>query len=177
MVYAEKVFRTGQFEATFDLLSYKLLCLVLAMSRSSRAPRRRGGAQGNGNSQRPSISADGRFVAFDSAATNLIPGGDANGAIGDVFVFDRTTGSLELVSRQAAADGGAQGNFGSFRPSISAISADERFVAFDSEATNLIPGGGLDANGTGFNGSDVFVRSLEAPKPKAMPWLLLLLDD
>ncbi len=87
-----------------------------------------GGVQGNLDSRNPSISADGRFVAFDSSATNLIPGGgpDANGTFADVFVFDRTTGSLELVSLQ----GGAQGNFGnSLRPSIS---ADGRFVAFAS---------------------------------------------
>ncbi len=112
-----------------------------------------GGVQGNLDSHNPSISADGRFVAFWSAATNLIPGGgpDANGNSADVFVFDRATGALELVSRQAAADGGAQGNNVS---SESSINADGRFVAFHSIATNLIPGGGIDANGTSF---DVFV--------------------
>ncbi len=87
------------------------------------------------------------------------------------------------MSRQDAADGGAQGNLGGgfnlgngfFTPSIS---ADGRFVAFDSPATNLIPGGGPDVNGSSF---DVFVRRLEPPKPKAkpkaMPWLSLLLGD
>ncbi len=139
-----------------------------------------GGAQGNSASHTTSISADGRFVAFASEATNLIPGGgpDVNGVGFDIFVFDRTTGALELVSRQDAADGGAQGNSTHF-VGIPSISADGRFVAFHSDATNLIPGGGPDLNGAR---SDVFVWSLdapkppEAPKPKAMPWLMLLLD-
>jgi Tol biopolymer transport system component/acetyltransferase-like isoleucine patch superfamily enzyme len=112
-----------------------------------------GGAQGNDSSFSPTISADGRFVAFFSSATNLIPGGgsDANGGSYDAFVFDRTTGGLELVSRQDAADGGAQGNDSTSNPTIS---ADGRFVAFSSQATNLVPGGGLDVNGTA---KDVFV--------------------
>jgi len=90
---------------------------------------------------RPSISANGRFVAFLSASTNLIPGGgpDTNGNATDIFVFDRLTGSLELISRQDIADGGAQANLSSGSLSIS---ADGRFVAFLSASTNLIPGGG-----------------------------------
>ena len=55
-----------------------------------------GGVQGDGASCSPSISADGRFVAFLSDATNLVPG-DTNGA-GDVFVRDRQTGTTERVS-------------------------------------------------------------------------------
>jgi hypothetical protein len=59
------------------------------------------------------------------------------------------------VSRQDAADGGAQANGGDFpSSSIPTISADGRFVAFQSSATNLIPGGGPDVNGTN---RDVFV--------------------
>ena len=112
-----------------------------------------GAAQSSERSRNPSISADGRFVVFNSRATNLIPGGgpDANGFVADVFVFDRQTGGLELVSRQGDADGGAQGNFDSFAYSIS---ADGRLVAFNSRATNLIPGGGPDTNGID---RDVFV--------------------
>ncbi len=112
-----------------------------------------GGAQANDGSGSPSISADGRFVAFGSSATNLMPSGgaDANGSNGDVFVFDRHTGGLQLVSRQDAGDGGAQANGSSSVPSIS---ADGRYVAFESRATNLIPGGGTDANGTS---ADIFV--------------------
>lgn len=114
-----------------------------------------GGAQGNNSSFEPSVSGDGRFVAFASSATNLIPGGDANAGRRDIFVFDRQTGGLELVSRQDAADGGAQSNGDSREPSIS---ADGRFVAFRSRGTNLIPGAlgdpTADVNG---DQEDIFV--------------------
>jgi hypothetical protein len=78
------------------------------------------------------ISGDGRFVAFDSAATNLTPN-DTNGA-GDVFVRDRRRGTLERVSVSSA---GGQANGPSGLPSIS---DDGRFVAFGSSATNLVSG-------------------------------------
>ena len=96
-----------------------------------------GGAQGNDSSFSPAISADGRFVAFDSVATNLVPG-DTNGAA-DVFVRDRQTGTTRRVS---VGPGGVQGNDVSVTP---AISADGRFVAFESLATNLVPGDTNDA--------------------------------
>lgn len=89
------------------------------------------GVYGNGASRMPSISVDGRFVAFDSDATNLVAG-DANNQR-DVFVHDRLTGTTELVSLW---NGGVQANDHSQRPSIS---ADGRFVAFESVATNWIP--------------------------------------
>src|SRR5438552_18469395 len=79
----------------------------------------------------PSISADGRFVAFTSAAINLVPG-DTNG-VTDVFVHDRLTVTTERVSVDSA---GAQANDGSNFP---AISADGSVVAFVSTATNLVP--------------------------------------
>jgi WD40-like Beta Propeller Repeat len=91
------------------------------------------GTQGNGGSWGPSISADGRFVAFSSAATNLVPG-DTNGS-SDVFVHDRQTGATERVSVGIA---GIEGNSHSGNPSIS---ADGRFVAFTSDASNLVAGG------------------------------------
>jgi Tol biopolymer transport system component len=90
----------------------------------------------------PSISADGRFVAFYSFWPE-VPG-DGNDT-GDVFVRDLETGATELVS---VANDGAQGNGASLLP---AISADGRFVAFASDASNLVPG---DRNPE----SDVFVR-------------------
>ena len=105
-----------------------------------------GGAQGDGDSSygyTPSISADGRYVAFSSLATTLVAG-DVNG-FADVFVHDRQTGTTELVS---VATGGAQGNNDSVAPSIS---GDGRYVAFESLASNLVGG---DTNGTW----DVFVR-------------------
>jgi len=101
------------------------------------------GTEGNDYSRRPSISADGRYVAFASLASNLVPG-DTNGTW-DVFVHDRLTGQTTRVS---VASGGAQGNSGSWCPSIS---ADGRYVAFQSYASNLVPG---DTNGV----LDVFVH-------------------
>jgi Tol biopolymer transport system component len=101
------------------------------------------GAQANDRSLFPAISADGRFVAFHSDATNLVPG-DTNG-VEDVFVHDRLTGETTRVS---VASGGAQANG---RSIFSTISADGRFVAFHSDATNLVPG---DTNGV----ADVFVH-------------------
>src|SRR3989442_15658885 len=80
-----------------------------------------------------SISGDGRFVMFNSYATNVVPG-DTNEAA-DVFVRDRLTGVTERVSVSSDA---AQAAFGS---SVSAggISKDGRFVAFISRAVNLTP--------------------------------------
>ena len=103
------------------------------------------GGQGNGGSVVPSISADGRFVAFSSQASNLVSG-DTNGTI-DVFVRDRQTGQTTLVS---VSSSGEQGNGGSGKPSIS---ADGRFVAFSSQASNLVSG---DTNAI----DDIFVRDL-----------------
>jgi Tol biopolymer transport system component len=103
-----------------------------------------GGVQGNNSSSAPSVSADGRYVAFASAATNLVPG-DTNG-YGDIFVRDRQLGLTERVSVNSA---GVQGNFVS--QNGLAISGDARFVAFASNATNLVPG---DTNSF----TDVFVR-------------------
>ena len=83
------------------------------------------GTQGNGSSEYsgdPSISADGRYVAFMSDASNLVPG-DTNGNA-DIFVYDRQTDSIERVS---VASDGTEGNSKSISPSLS---ADGRYVAF-----------------------------------------------
>ena len=101
------------------------------------------GTQGNSASDKPSISSDGRYVAFKSTATNLVSG-DTNGFI-DVFVHDRQTGQTTRVS---LASDSTQGNGDSYSPSIS---ADGRYVAFRSSASNLVSG---DTNGT----SDIFVH-------------------
>jgi len=95
---------------------------------------------------RATISADGRFVVFDSYATNLVPG-DTNNQL-DVFVRDRQTRLTTLVS---VATNGTQGNGMSYYP---IISADDRYVLFISYASNLVPG---DTNGV----ADVFVRDLQ----------------
>ena len=101
----------------------------------------------NGASELSSLSGDGRFVAFASDASNLVPG-DTNGT-GDVFVRDAVTGFVERVS---VSNSGAQGDGRSGEPSIS---ADGRFVAFYSAATNLVPN---DTNGPGLSGDDIFLR-------------------
>src|SRR5262249_32007494 len=101
-----------------------------------------GGTPADADSDAPSVSADGRYVAFHSDATNLVFG-DTNGCT-DVFVYDRQTGATARVS---VASDGAQGNAGSVDPSVS---GDGRFVAFHSAASNLVPG---DTNGV----TDVFV--------------------
>ncbi len=90
------------------------------------------GVQGNNSSAEPSISADGRFIAFASGASNLVAG-DSNESL-DVFVHDRQTGGTTKVSVDSA---GEQGNGYSREP---AISGDGRFVSFTSDATNLVDG-------------------------------------
>ena len=91
-----------------------------------------GGAQADGYSYLPALSADGRYVAFTSGAANLVPN-DTN-TVADIFVRDRQAGTTERVSVSST---GGQTNFGSLGV---AISADGRYVAFDSYATNLVPG-------------------------------------
>jgi Tol biopolymer transport system component len=104
------------------------------------------GNQGNAESEEPNISADGRYVAFMSVADNLVPG-DVNGSR-DVFVKDLQTGAITLVSADAS---GIQGNNVS---EGSSISADGRYVAFVSDADNLVAG---DSNGV----ADLFVKDLQ----------------
>lgn len=102
-----------------------------------------GGGEGNGKSTEPAISPNGRYVAFTSGASNLVPG-DRNVWV-DVFVHDRDFHTTERVSVSSA---GAEGNNWSARPSIS---GDGRSVAFTSAASNLVPGDrGVDG--------DIFVR-------------------
>ncbi len=90
------------------------------------------GTQANSFSDEPAISADGRYVVYGSYASNLVPG-DTNG-VTDVFVYDRTSGTTRRVS---VASDGTQGN--GFSP-FATISGDGRYIAFGSEATNLVPG-------------------------------------
>lgn len=103
------------------------------------------GTEGNGVSHSPSISGDGRYVAFESSASNLVPG-DTNGHP-DVFVRDRALGATTRISVSSV---GEQGNDASNDP---AISSSGRYVAFSSYATNLVVD---DTNGA----IDVFVHDL-----------------
>ncbi|HYO60932.1 MAG TPA: hypothetical protein VEU29_03430 [Actinomycetota bacterium] len=105
------------------------------------------GTQANGDSSAPMFSPDGGFVAFHSNASNLVD--DDSNNMTDVFVHDLSTGETERVSRGMA---GSEANGESFIP---AISGDGRYVAFQSWASNLVPG---DTNGTPntYQGIDVF---------------------
>ena len=100
---------------------------------------------GDGESGEPSISQDGRFVAFTSSASNLVAG-DTNG-VSDIFVYDIATGAMNRVS---VTDDGSQGNGASTDANIA---PQGRFIAFTSAATNLA---GADANGAV---TDAFVAS------------------
>ena len=115
---------------------------------TTRASVGAGAAQANGDSTVPSISDDGRYVAFRSDATNLVSG-DTNGE-GDVFVRDRQAGTTTRVS---VATGGGQATGGTSY--MAQISGDGKAVVFVSLATNLVAG---DTNAK----QDVFVRDLAA---------------
>lgn len=105
--------------------------------------------EANGGSSDPSISPDGRFIAFASGATNLVPGDDTN-FTSDVFLLDRSTGTLRRVSVSSAGD---QANNSSGEP---AVSPDGRLVAFSSDADNLVPGEPQDS------ARDVYLRDVVA---------------
>ncbi len=118
------------------------------VSRISDSPR---GGEANGESFDPAISSGGRFVAFESFASNLVAG-DTNLAE-DVFLYEDGTGSID---RDSVSSRGDQGNDWSYSP---AVSAHGRFIAFGSSASNLVRG---DTNecpyGPFGHCPDVFVR-------------------
>jgi len=101
------------------------------------------GVQSDAHCTSPYVSADGRYVSFETQASTLVPG-DTNGFF-DIYVRDRLLGTTERVSVSST---GAEGNDHSWG---SVISGDGRYVAFMSWATTLVPG---DTNGL----TDVFVR-------------------
>ena len=105
-----------------------------------------GGAAGNGTSHGVDVSGDGSVVVFGSGATNLVPGGTSTF---DIYVRDRDAGTTELVSVSGA---GQSGSSTSLWPTIS---SDGTRAAFQTFASNLVPG---DDNG----GTDVIVRDREA---------------
>ncbi|MBK7641899.1 MAG: PD40 domain-containing protein [Planctomycetes bacterium] len=122
------------------------LCLCSSVAEAQwtqRASVDSSGAQATGASAYPVISADGRFLAFESLASNLVPG-DSNARY-DVFVRDLQTGTTE---RASVGPNGVEGNGDS---TYAAISPDGRFVGFQSRSTNFAAG---DTNGF----QDVFVR-------------------
>jgi len=105
------------------------------------------GEQANNLSRRPQLSADGRYVVFESDATNLV-GDDTNGRF-DVFRHDCVTGETVRVS---VATGGGQGTGTSL---AATVSSDGNLIAFQSSAFDLVPD---DANGA----ADAFVRDMAA---------------
>lgn len=102
-------------------------------------------AGGNGNSVNPAISADGRYVAFETAATNLLPGGETNG-VDDIYRTDMDTGLVAGVSYS---------NGHSRSPSIS---DDGDRIAFESASSITVAG---DTNGV----VDIFVRTMSQSPP------------
>ena len=116
---------------------------TVLVSRSSGAA----GAEGNAQSDRMSISADGRYILFESYATNLVAG-DTNGN-SDIFLRDM---QLETTTRVSVGDGGAQANWYSRE---SSISADGRYAAFYSEADNIVTGV------PGLGGGGLYLRDLQ----------------
>ena len=116
------------------------------------------GTEGNGSSYNSSVSADGRFIAFASFASNLVTG-DTNGK-SDIFIHDRNSGVTRRVNINAA---GIQGNNdssqASFLTSTQFLSADGRYLAFPSSASNLVVG---DTNST----TDIFVTPNPLPRTR-----------
>jgi Tol biopolymer transport system component len=118
--------------------------------KSRRVSTANGGQQGNSDSSEAAISGDGRYVAFDSNASNLVPG-DTNHAT-DIFVVDMKSHAIQRVSVGTSGRQALGGDLGS--QSIEpAISLNGRYVAFTSSASTLVP---ADTNGR----ADIFVRDL-----------------
>ncbi|NJN95284.1 MAG: hypothetical protein HC875_14840 [Anaerolineales bacterium] len=119
-----------------------------------------GGVQGNGTSNFPSISTDGRYISFSSTASNLVSG-DTNGNI-DIFVHDLQTGKTTRVS---VTSNGTQVNGNTVLTSTS-ISANGHYVAFVSSSSSLVSG---DTNGK----NDVFIHNyLSGSTTVYLPFIL-----
>src|SRR5206468_7609555 len=116
-----------------------------------------GGTGGGDDCSRfpPAISADGRFVAFESEASDLVT--DDTNFNADVFVRDLKAGKTTMASVNIAGTNGGNDNSGGFR--VPVMSIDGRFVAFESDASDLVAN---DTNGLGSRNpvSDVYVRDL-----------------
>ena len=121
---------------------------TLASARSTAEPQ---AYTAHGSSSSPSISADGRYVAFESSATDLTTN-DNNYPDSDVFVRDRQTGTTTLVSVNSSGTGTADNS-----SNTALISADGRYVIFLSRADNLIAGMPPSTTGT----SQLFRRDLQ----------------
>jgi Tol biopolymer transport system component len=126
----ENVFLFDRLAATATLVSH------------SSGSALQGGNAASGDSW-PALSADGRYVTYDSRATDLVPGQTDTNSGDDIFLYDRATGSNTLISHTAASPSTAGNGRSVF---TSWISADGRWIAFSSLATDLAAGA-TDANG------------------------------
>lgn len=142
------VFRSNSFDLTNNPPSgyYGIYRRDLTTQTTSLVSVNTSGAGGNGFSTNASVTPDGRYVVFESYASDLVAG-DTNGDL-DVFVRDMQSGQTYLVSANMNASASGQG-----ASRNASITPDGRFVVFESTASDLVPG---DAN----NSSDVFVRDL-----------------
>jgi Ca2+-binding RTX toxin-like protein len=120
------------------------------------------GIPGNNDFYKPSISADGRYVTFYSDASNLVS--DDTNNVTDIFVYDTVANTTRRVSVDS---NGIQGNSDSYTTSIS---ADGRYVAFLSFASNLVSG---DTN----EAADIFVYDSGAANVPQNPWMGTLEND
>ena len=149
MIWKGALKRRRFVKRTFAYCLALLLCLATAYAQSPETERvsvDSSGNEANAQSYNPSISSDGRYVAFESWATNLVP--DDNNYMSDIFVRDRDT---DTTTRVSVDSDGNDANGSSWSPSIS---SDGRYVAFVSGATDLVPD---DGN----NMSDIFVHDLQ----------------
>jgi Tol biopolymer transport system component len=126
-------------DTTQIYLHDRLACTTTLVTRSLA------GGFANSSSSLSSLSADGRYLAFDSSATNLLPGVD-NG-LSQVYLYDRTLAGYTLISGSPLIVG-QEGNGASAVPTLS---ADGRYVSFQSAASDLVAG---DTNGL----IDIFVH-------------------
>jgi len=129
------------------LLSWLALAAALPAQATQMVSVDQSGGPANGLSILPEVSANGRYVVFQSAASDLVPG-DTNGVM-DIFVRDMLTG---VTTRVSISSLGFQANGSSGNPSIT---DDGQTVVFRSDATNLVP---VDTNGQ----PDVFLRDMQS---------------
>jgi len=109
----------------------------------------------SGSAHAALITPDGRYVIFDSQASNLVAG-DTNGK-SDIFRKDLQTGQVQLVSNTST---GVQGNDDSGLYYALSASSDGRYIAFESRATNLVPGGlNLDVDGQQIDG--IYLKDMQ----------------
>jgi Tol biopolymer transport system component len=131
----------GDLNDSADIFVYDILT-----GRTIRVSTDSHGGEANADSGAPSISGNGRFVAFHSFADNLVPN-DTNG-VADIFLKDLLTNQTR---RMSVDSDGVEANLPSYVPTIT---LDGRYVSFDGDATNIVPG---DTNGW----RDVFVHGPE----------------